>query len=304
MFRKMLFLVLVLALAGIAQGQAFTWSGAVNDDYGNVGNWVEGAYPGDDGFLIDSSIDTTGGLCVATNNNARSKGDNSYIGLNGYGQLTVENGRDLDMDAAGYIDIGNTTSSGLVGDGKIIITDGAEIDGNLATMYVGGQGEDTTGVLRANGTLHLTETAGVSLIKVLHIAGHEPDPGAKTSNGHVQIDGGILQISLPNWGNPNWYPIRMKRNGAGWFDDTGASATIDITGDGEMWFMGGDFTGYDWHSEYLSNGWITANGIPYGQPGGVQVIVEDGITKFSVPEPTTICLLGLGGLVLRRRKRS
>ena len=277
MTRKLWFIsasfVLVLALSGSAQGQAFHWSGAVDDDYGNVGNWVEGAYPGDDGFLIDSSIDTTGGLCVATNNNARSKGDNSYIGLNGYGQLTVENGRDLDMDAAGYIDIGNTTSSGLVGDGKIIITDGAEIDGNLATMYVGGQGEDTTGGLRANGTLHFTKTAGTSLIKVLHIAGHQPDPGAKTSNGHVQVDGGILKLTVPFWGG-EFYPLRMKRDGSGWTDTTGASATLDITGSGEVWLTSGDWTGNSYHQQYLANGWITG----YGIPGNVIVTVEYGVT--------------------------
>jgi hypothetical protein len=95
--------------------------------------------------------------------------------------------------------------------------------------------------------------------------------------GHIQLDGGTVQV------------------GAGGLVMHAGNASIDITGSGALVVPG------EWNalSPYISGGMITAN----GGAGTLAYSLAEGYTTITaIPEPATMILLGLGALVLRRRK--
>jgi len=99
--------------------------------------------------------------------------------------------------------------------------------------------------------------------------------------GEVYISGGTIIANQ----------LLMKPNGGT------QNVILDITGTGKI-ILSGDKTATI--AQYIANGWLTGNGNDY------DVVYEynsatDKTTVF-VPEPTTICVLGLGFLSLIRRK--
>lgn len=74
------------------------------------------------------------------------------------------------------------------------------------------------------------------------------------------------------------------------------SGLIDITGTG-MLTLPGDFIGTI--EKYVNAGTIVGNGIA----GNVQAVFADDVTTVTaIPEPMTLALLGIGGLLIRKRR--
>jgi hypothetical protein len=98
------------------------------------------------------------------------------------------------------------------------------------------------------------------------------------TNGYADISGGTIYAT----------DFRMKPAGG-----TGV-VSLDLSGTGKI-IVAGDLTARI--NQYIGDGWINDN-------VQVSLTMNPGkTTLFVVPEPTTLCLLGIGALSLIRRKK-
>jgi hypothetical protein len=77
------------------------------------------------------------------------------------------------------------------------------------------------------------------------------------------------------------------------------TALLDITGSGSLVISGNVTATID---GYIDNGWIKSNGTAWTDYTNVSYNAGTNKTTLMVPEPTTICLLGIGLFGLIRRK--
>jgi hypothetical protein len=102
------------------------------------------------------------------------------------------------------------------------------------------------------------------------------------TNGYADIDGGTIYVNTD---------FRMRpAGGTGTVSlDISGRAKIIITGDKTAAIHG-----------YIDSGWIKTNGVAWDN---YDWVTYDGTKTTIIPEPATICLLGIGALSLLRRKK-
>ena len=130
-------------------------------------------------------------------------------------------------------------------------------------------------------------------------------------NGDYQLKNDGVQIEVYYADMPTGYTITksstLNYSGTGW-GGWSAPAGQFVTGGGYQFATSGAYPqvsqialeNSSWpHYNYGPNeqGWVVQSGA-VGGPAELYVI------SSNVPEPTTMCLLGLGGLLLRRRKKA
>ncbi len=272
---KKVFCVVTL-FAFLFVGSAFgiaEWNGASGDNLwktdGAGGNWYGGAAPS----LTDDAVfywkAAPGADVIIDNGTAATCNDLTGLGWNAgqHGSLTVQAGGSLEV--AGILGLGQLGPSSLYVDGGTV-TDGSGAN----ELRIGTDQAGSAGVNEGyGGYLSITNGGSVTANTIYMPLG---------GTGHIQLDDGLLTST-------NWIVF-------------GAGGTMDIGADGKVVIPWADLT---WMSTtyqpLIDSGQITGTGAL-----NVYVGYEDGVgaTLSTVPEPTTIVMLSLGGLGLIRRKRS
>ena len=259
----LLVLVAVLGLVGMVQAAEPTWTHS-----GGTGNWNDSA----------SWVTTEAALFPTWNGN--------YSVPN---TATIEGG------------VVNVVGSGQQGSGRCNI-------GNGAVVNVYGLGVDrdlniglnlTLGYVPGDSTLNIIGTGTTVYCEQLQLG------VAVGGSGTINIgDGATLMHG--GWGTfvgmEGTGTINMTGTGSMFLWD-GNNGKIQMTGTGHINLeagkieQNGDLVSL--YQSYVNNGWITG----YGSSSNVNVALVGGwtIVTATVPEPATMILLGLGGLLLRKR---
>jgi hypothetical protein len=285
MRKSILVLVLALALAGnaFAVTTYVQWNGLAGDgDWNNGGNWNGGVTP---------SAQDLGGVLGNPNYKAGFKTAGNYANLNAAaGTVTTD-----------ILVFGGTNTGNL----DCLVVDGATL--NVSEYITLAAGTTDNGIVTMNsGTI----STGVQWTNATFYV-------SQNGTGTLYMNGGTINCGLPDpaWvGRPANYFANLSMTGStttgvGTLDLAGGiiyandllkgsgTASLVITG-GSIVLKGDDtavITGY------IDDGWLSTN-------EGWEIMtsyddLEDTTTVYAVPEPATVCLLGLGAMALLRRNK-
>jgi hypothetical protein len=226
-----------------------------------------------DSIIIADGDAATGELRVGSTSTA-STGIPAALTMNS-GTLTIGSAFSTTAyvsGGSGFMSVGSDSASGTGRNGLFYMN-----GGDLQALN--GQGAITIGNGNATGSnafgyMYMTDGTIESLLfRIGRYAG---------VTGAVYLSGGTITTNSFSMGTGT---ASMQISGTGQFkilgDLTGATSILNATGTG-----------------YISQGWITASG------GTLHESLVGGYTVLSVvPEPATICLLGLGAMSLIRRRK-
>jgi len=270
--KKLLILLLLLGVAGSACASVDWLAGATTSDWFTAANWSNGVP-----VLTPTTNTRTYG----------SSANPSYMPIINSGaavahQLDIGGGARATQAVTGSVTLNGSTSTLTVTDyfrtgssstsnrwGAFYMNDGTVNVGNYLTIGYGSGTVDVRGWLDMNaGTINVTNAFTIG--------------NAAGASGYVDLDGGTI-----NAGN-----FVMKATaGTGTVELDIWGSKIVITGDKTVAIQG-----------YIDNAWIKSNGVAWTLYDNVSYDVGTNKTTI-IPEPATLCLLGLGALSLIRRKR-
>ena len=265
--KKLVVLMCVLSVVGVASA-ATVWNPIANTTnpgstaWADADNWTQGNIPGS----LDQVVFNVGGQveCQITGAEAASKFVTGENGtLSGGQMIRIMSGGSLSV---GFEPLGNSwVAIGYNEDaGDMVVEAGAALDIN-AHLYLG-MNTGAIGRLAVNGTVDVADTFRY---------------GRSTgSEGYMDInDGGVFTARYLNSALP-------------------FGGLITISDSGKFVLTGGEDSDRDLTQALIDNGFMVAGA---GQSLSLD-LVENNWTVTAVPEPATMLLLGLGGLLIRRKK--
>jgi len=265
MSKKLVSLVLVLALASLVSAGNNQWQGPIGGDWaGSTTYWSLGRLP--DASLLDAAIlryadASASSIVVSTSVDGGTKSRMEYGA-----------GTTLTINSGGTITTLGSIDSYNVNDTITINADGAW---NAATN---------------GGTIKIAANTGVNANAVVYDVYGSLTANSGTGTATMAItNDSRAGTSLVNSGTVNIYSGGNVDVDNLVIGDFGVGK-INIIGTGTMTITG------SWVDRVW--GFIAAGKIVGGAP-----VYADGHTIVSVPEPTTVALLGLGSLLLYRKRR-
>ena len=221
--------------------------------------------------IIDGGNAEVGQLRVGSSNTT-STGTPAALTINS-GSLTVGNSYSP-LHSSGFLSIGSDSAAGgSTGRNGLFYVNG----GSVSVLH--GQGNIVIGNGNSNGLANCYGKMYMSggTVDALNII-----IGRYTGvTGELYLSGGTITA--------NTLSMNPSMNG---------TALFDITGNGKL-ILDGDKTSLI--ATYISNGWLTGNGNDYDILFDYDA-TNPGKTTVFVPEPATMCLLGLGIFGFIRRK--
>ena len=226
---------------------------------------------------------------TVTLNYAAPQVDRIQLGVDESGEFHILNGGILDVIRTATV--GNNGGAGVVG--TLTIDAGGVFDVGGWTKV----GSNATGVMTVDGIANLGSH--------LWVASGGAGGSVDINNGGIVNVGGMIGIGTVNAVDPSGSNGTVNVNeggllnlanihGAGTSIQPGSMLNLYGTGRIEMI---GNFVGH--FDKYIAAGLISGDGIP----GNVIATFDAGanLTSVVVPEPATMILLGLGGLLIRKR---
>jgi hypothetical protein len=307
--QRFLFALAMVAMVAVTANADFTWSGGTGDWFDGT-QWDGGASPG---RYPSQNITVSAGSIVNTL-------DTNILDLRGGLHFQLDGTASLDWDADGshmYVGSNWAANGGatmtIAGDATLTLYSSSN-PGGRGNLEIG---NNVDGILYVEGgTINM-------LNNDLKLS------GGSTGDGELHISGGTINARHVNNGWDGQGVVRIfgggadinisgdyKNNGTSqtqWYVEADGVSTIDA---GTFQMNGGALVGrtngytgtwtlatYDSKTGSLALG---SNFIMVGMLAGQTASLDYGanaLTLTVIPEPATLALLGLGGLVLRRRKK-
>lgn len=329
------FCVAVFAAAALADD--FTWVGP-SGDWGDVANWYNATVaapatrlpgypnPGNDWAVVDSGVGT-GPTVSATMNNVNGI-------LTGNGDITIQNGAYVGCKANGFIayDAGDVSVVTVQPGGTFTLDYATNVTNKGAYIGRGGDGTlDLSGTFYTNWNTYIgSNDTAVGTLNVHDGAVYNQGRGGNFSfivgqggEGTINIDGGQISMAGSRL-DLGVYNSGAYTNSRGHIEMSGgqilakhlymeinaltlqAGGPVDVRGTihqtgGEFLFADPDqVLAINRVNQAIAQGWWTTD------PGLSLNVWQDldGTHVTVIPEPATLGLLGLGGLVLLRRRRA
>ncbi|MBN1456659.1 MAG: PEP-CTERM sorting domain-containing protein [Sedimentisphaerales bacterium] len=258
------------------------------------------------GGIVGSLSGVTGEVTVDGDGSTWTNSDDLFVGYFANGTMNIINGGKVSSqgentigwasDLTGVVTVSGVGSTwtannyrlrvGSLGEGTLNITNGGEVrcDGSSIGRFAGSAGEVTVDGYGSK----LTSDYGIYI-------GYEGNGTLNITDGGLVSVAGTVTIDV-NGGDDSF--INM--------DTGGKLALLGDGGDSLVAFLGlidgTDAIRY-WNSSIA--GWADITGATYGIDYTLEYLTEGdlaGYTMLTVPEPATMLLFGLGGLLLRKRK--